>query len=384
MKHLIAALAILLPFISCHQDVSAPIKNSSSINKKEASLQLNFTTGIWSIFEDSKGNYWLGSDQEGVAMFDGHTLSYFTKNEGLSDNQIRSIQEDKEGNIWLETGKGVNRYDGKEITNFTPSLNNGLQGERRKKDKDFWFKTMDGSTNYIPTINRDLPNKWTKRANDLWFNAGNKEGIYRYDGQQVEYLAFPQPKIINPNNVYHVTSFSEGKNDMRWIGTYAGIFGYDGTRFTLINDETLRLKEETGLLHIRSLLEDSKGRLWIGNNGMGVLLKENGATINFSEKHNLIHSTSLRRGDKSPAGTLEHVFTIEEDKDGNIWFGDRDTGIWKYNGRTMKNYTKKDGLTNDFAQTIYKDKKGELWFGMGDGNVFKLDGATFKKQFGEE
>jgi len=60
-------------------------------------------------------------------------------------------------------------------------------------------------------------------------------------------------------------------------------------------------------------------------------------------------------------GTLEHVFTIAEDSQGNIWFGDRDAGIWKYDGVKMTNYTKKNGLINEFALSIFEDKKGELF-----------------------
>lgn len=80
-------------------------------------------------------------------------------------------------------------------------------------------------------------------------------------------------------------------------------------------------------------------------------------------------------------GTLEHVFTIAEDGKGNVWFGDRDAGIWKYDGMTMANYTRKDGLTNDFALSIFEDKNGELWFGMADGNINKFNGNSFEKQF---
>ena len=47
----------------------------------------------------------------------------------------------------------------------------------------------------------------------------------------------------------------------------------------------------------------------------------------------------------------------------------------------MTNYTKKDGLTNNFAYSIFEDKKGDLWFGMVDGNIFKFNGNTFDKQF---
>lgn len=358
MNGFLLILTILLQLTCSIPEQTKPVqaKDLSEVNKVNTSSKLKFTSGIRSIFEDSKGNYWFGSLQEGIAIFDGITFKYFTTSDGLSDNQILSIQEDENGNIWISTAHGVSSYDGIKITNHT-QIENG-----------------------------DLQNQWTKTDNDLWFNGGNKEGVYQYDGKKLNYLAFPNPKVINPYNVYFVTGISKGKNDMVWIGTYAGIFGYNGKEYIIINDETLGLKRETGELHIRSILEDSKGRLWIGNNGIGVLLKENAAIVNFSEINNLIHPTSSMRttssrGDKSLPGTLEHVFTIEEDDGGNIWFGDRDTGIWKYDGNEMTNYTKKDGLINDFAQSIYEDKNGKLWFGMADGNIFKFNGKTFEKQF---
>jgi ligand-binding sensor domain-containing protein len=349
MKRVFLLLAVLLPLTCSHQEPSNQVQTEESSGGQE--LKLSFTSSIRAIFQDSKGNYWFGSSQEGVCLFDGTRLSYFTVEDGLSDNQVLSIQEDDKGRIWLGTQNGVSSFDGNEMTN------------------------------HAQDISFDIQHKWMKTEQDLWFNAGIKEGVYRYDGQALNYLAFPTPKVINPNNLYAVTSFSEGKNNMLWMGTYAGVFGYNGSDFTIINDETLGLDINREPLHIRSLLEDSKGRLWIGNNGIGVLLREGDTTINFSEKQNLIHLTSSRTGDRSPPGTLEHVFTIEEDRQGNIWFGDRDAGIWRYNGKTMTNYTRKDGLTNDFAQSIYEDTKGGLWFGMGDGKVFKFDGKTFIKQF---
>ena len=326
-------------------------KSKSELISKSDSDTLKFTNGISSIFQDSKGNYWYGSRQEGVAIFDGQTYKYFTTNEGLPDNQIRSIKEDNNGNIWFETANGISSYDGKRITNHSLIGNSNSQ------------------------------NEWTKTSNDLWFSAGNKEGVYKYDGQRLNYLAFPKPKVINPNNLYSVTSISKGKNNILWFGTYAGVFGYNGSDFIIINDETLELDIETEPLHIRSIFEDSKGRLWIGNNGIGVLLKDADTIINFSEKNNLIHPTSLRRGDKSQPGTLEHVFAIEEDGKGNIWFGDRDTGVWKYDGDTLKNYTDSLGQSNDFVHYIYKDNNDALWFILTNGNVFKFNGKTFDKQF---
>jgi len=236
-------------------------------------------------------------------------------------------------------------------------------------------------TNHTSEVNGASHAEWNKIDNDLWFNAGNSTGVYRFDGQRVSYLAFPTPPIIDPNNLYFTTCITKGKNNMIWIGTYAGVFGYDGSEFTIINDETLRLNKDSNQLHIRSIFEDSKGRLWIGNNGIGVLLKERGATINFSEKHKLIHPTSTRGGDRSPPGTLEHVFAIAEDSDGNIWFGDRDTGAWKYDGESMTNYSIDTDLKSQMIWNIYEDKNKNLLFSMAEGGVYQFNGESFDKRF---
>ena len=350
---LIYLILILTLNFSCveHKSTKNEVNKSELASNSKADT-LKFTSGISDIFQDSKGNFWFGSLQEGVAIYNGKSFFYFTNNDGLTDNQIHSIQEDREGIIWFNTQKGVSSYDGKTITNQTKTQEAVPHGE------------------------------WMESDNDIWFEAGIEEGVFRYDGQKINYLAFPIHKVINPyDNLFAVTGISKGKNNMIWFGTYAGVFGYNGSDFTIINDETLGFDRKIEPLHIRSIFEDSKGRLWIGNNGIGVLLKDGDSIINFSEKKNLVHSTVVRNGDKSPPGTLEHIFTIAEDSQGNIWFGDRDAGVWKYDGETMKNYTKKDGLTNDFALSIYEDNNGKLWFGMADGNVYQFNGNTFEKQF---
>lgn len=325
---------------------------SSDKHLKEEADTLKFTSGIRSILQDSKGNYWFGSHNEGVALFNGDSFSYFTTDDGLFNNQVRSLQEDKKGVIWFGTANGVNSYD----------------------------FSQPGKINKYSSLKLE-PGIWAKSDQDLWFNAGNKEGVYRYDGKDLHYLVLPKTNLVGNYNNHVVTCFSKGSRNRQWIGTYSAVFSFDGKDFSIIENHTIGLDGETKSLHVRSLLEDSKGRLWIGNNGIGVLLKEGDSIINFSEKMKLVPPTSTRRGSKSPPGTLEHIFSITEDLAGNIWFGDRDAGVWKYDGETMTNYTTKDGLSEGFAQCIYLDKKGVLWFGLSDGNVFTFNGKTFEKRF---
>jgi ligand-binding sensor domain-containing protein len=349
-KKLNYILLILTLNFSCVEKKSTEGEtNKFELEATSKTDTLKFTSEIRSIFQDSKGNYWFGSHNEGVSFYNGKTFEYFTRNEGLSDNQIRSIQEDKNGKIWFGTSKGISVYDKGKFSTYSINFNNPRY-------------------------------EWNKTNGDLWFYAGEEDGINRFDGINMNYLIFPKPKNENPDNTYGVTDISKDKDGKVWIATYSALFNYDGKMVNTFDNEKLNLKDNE-LLHIRSVLADSKGRIWIGNNGIGVLLMEGNSIINFSEKNNLIHPTSPRRGDKSKPGTLEHVFVIEEDSEGNIWFGDRDTGAWKYDGKTLTNYSISDKLSNPMIWTIYKDNKNNLLFGMADGNIFKFNGKAFEKQF---
>lgn len=347
---MITLILILTLSFSCVEKKSKEGRtNKSELVVASKTDTLKFTSAIRAIFQDSKGNYWLGSHNEGVSFYDGKSFEYFTTKEGLSDNQIRSIQEDENGKIWLGTANGISVYDKGKFTNY-PSKNNN------------------------PIFN------WNETNGDLWFNAWEEDGINRFDGINMNHLIFPKPQNKNSNNSYGVTGISKDKNGKVWIATYAALFSYDDKMVNIFDAEKLNLKDNEQL-HIRSVLADSKGRIWIGNNGIGVLLMEDNSIINFSEKNNLIHPTSRRNGDKSPPGTLEHAFAIEEDSDGNIWFGDVYTGAWKYDGKTFTNYSVSNNPSKPMIWTIYKDNKNNLLFGMADGNIFKFNGKAFEKQF---
>jgi ligand-binding sensor domain-containing protein len=325
--------------------------------------RLRFAT-VRSILEDSKGNYWFGSWNEGVCRFDGKSLTYFTVEDGLSDNQIRSIQEDRNGVIWFECGVRISGFDGERI--ITPT-----------------------NRNYTSK------NDWQLGMGDLWFKedgaAGATEleaqpGAYRYDGKTFTYLTYPVPHERAPVSAYATTGVAKGKNGRLWFATYNAVFGYDGKSFTILDSKSLGLNEDTGWLHVRCVLQDSKGRLWIGNNGIGVILYDGHAATHFTQQKGLGKLETYPYGGRtkpqpgdvtegSPA--LHRVFSVGEDRAGNIWFGTIDHGAWRYDGKSLRNYTAEDGLTSKQIMGIYTDRHGDLWL-AGDG-VFKFNGTSFDR-----
>jgi ligand-binding sensor domain-containing protein len=366
MKFIFLLFLITL-HISCAERPSGQ-KEGNKPASFSAADTLTFTSGVRSIFQDSKGNYWFGSHREGVSRFDGKAFYYFTTREGLSDNHVYAIQEDQNGTIWFDTQNGVSNFNGERMTRHTTKENGVSQ--------------HDPAGTY-PGV---AQGEWMKADADLWFSAGTSEGVFRFDGQKITWLAFPNPKSRPHGNVFSVTGFSWGKDQMLWISTFAGVFGYNGQELISISDETLGLTDASYNLHVRSILEDSKGRLWIGNNGIGVLLKDGDSIIHFSKEQgklmpmNEFKSNTQNKQFEKNTG-LQAVFAMEEDREGNIWFGDRDTGAWKYDGVTLTNYPVDTTLKSQMIWTIYSDNGGNLLFGMAEGGVYRYNGTIFERAF---
>ena len=250
--------------------VSADRAHETSAGAVDSNPQLKYTSGIRSIFEDSKGRFWFGSHQEGVCLYDGREFIYYTASDGLSDNQVRTIQEDQAGVMWFATGNGITSFDGDE------------------------FEIRTGGSHGSPDV--ATGDAWHTEAGDLWFpgDGGMRrgiagQGVYRYDGRSLSYLAFPLPPGIEEDNPYLITGIVKGRDGTVWFGTYPGVFRYDGRSFTVINDETAGIETGMERFHVRSIFEDSRGNLWIGNNGLGVLLYDGQAVSNFTEQHGLEH-----------------------------------------------------------------------------------------------
>ena len=357
--------------VSCSEKGTAKLSSKDSeINATKTEDKLKFSSVILSIFEDSKGNLWFGSHSEGVCLYDGKTFRYFTTADGLSDNQVRTIQEDSNGNIWFGTQHGITKYDGYKYTVQKP-----IETSLSLFDSPGIISKKEPMSSH--------QNQSVTRVNNsnLWFDAGTKDGAIGFDGKELTYLQFPFPNPRNSQDSYSLTNYSKGKDNMTWFATYTNVIGYDGKNFTVIDNKSLNLQKQTGVLHVRSIFEDSKGNLWIGNNGIGVLLRKGDKFIDFTKEQGLASNKTLKDGSDSPKGTLEHVFEIAEDKSGNIWFGDRDTGAWRYDGTTMTNFTTEDGLTTTQIRSIYQSKNGDLLFGMGDGSVCIFNGESFERKY---
>ena len=155
---------LLIVTASCNSQ-SQSNKEKQTVQTKTDSKLLKFTTGVRSILEDSKGNIWFGSHNEGVCLLHNGEFQYFTTENGLSDNQVRNIYEDKNGVIWFECGKGLSIYEGQKMSIYKVR-NYDSTKQWKLSDSDLWFKG-DETAGY---------NKF----------EGNT-GVYQYDGKKLSY-----------------------------------------------------------------------------------------------------------------------------------------------------------------------------------------------------
>lgn len=302
---LVSALCLWISMFSCAENTrdtvnEVAIKEQPTIGTVDTIF--HFKGKIISIFEDSQGNFWMGSKAGGLCRYDGKNYTYFTKKDGLPDGEISRIQEDQGGNIWLDNWKDIIRFDGKQ------------------------FIVIDKK--YIATVDVDK-NPIQLSEDDLWFRDLNKAGVYRYDGSDFTFISFENPPLnLKPDNQhFFVSGITNLVNNQIWFGTIMnGAVGYNGKAFEKIVDEQLDFKADGDLFHIRSILLDSKGNLWIGNNGIGVVVKKGDALIHFSKEQGKLlpmdefDENSLNR-DFAPNTGLQSVFCYRRRSGGKylVW-----------------------------------------------------------------
>ncbi len=290
-------------------------------NKTVYPLKLGNITFRPNLFEDSKGNLWIGANS--VHRLRGGEIESFDESKGFISNSIyHSFFEEKDGSIWFASGGGSSsgigliQYKNGEIAIFG-------------KDKGLAAPS-------ISYLFRD-------REGTVWL-AGNK-GLSRLRKEVIH--GYGAKDGIENSEVYPLLRDSK---DNIWIGTTKGLSIYRDGKF-----ETLELKtigEDLSLdatwrknrMSVQSLFEDKNGKIWIGLNG-SIFIAENGVATQLDDSHG------------------HHVFAINSDRKGNVWVATNKGILLFRDYKLTRIYSVKDGLPNEFMTFVFEDKQGRLWFG---------------------
>jgi hypothetical protein len=82
-----------------------------------------------------------------------------------------------------------------------------------------------------------------------------------------------------------------------------------------------------------------------------------------------------------PLKELENLQLIDmkEDREGNLWLGTIDNGVFERKNGVYSQYTTDNGLSNNTVTSIFKDSKGDLWFSTFDGvTVYRYQSPIFE------
>jgi ligand-binding sensor domain-containing protein len=113
-------------------DMFDPTTNTFTHYKAGAEKGELSGSSVFSLCEDSKKRLWVGTNGSGLNLLDRQTKKFTTyrQRDGLPNDGIMGILEDKNGNLWISTNKGVSRFDPEKKTfkNYTES--DGLQSDQ--------------------------------------------------------------------------------------------------------------------------------------------------------------------------------------------------------------------------------------------------------------
>jgi len=302
-----------------------------------------FTLFLMSVFLNSCGQNQTNPPQDNISK-GHHSESQLKENSAgnlavslastskVPVSMVRNVKQARNGDILIVSYLGVFRYDARlndkvgQGTSFT-NLTNKISPPRFSS---FWDVLED-------------------RKGNLWFGTRDS-GVYYYNGKSFQH--FTTKDGLASNTAIHIYEDRAGNI---WFGA---------SRFDArLNDEVGQGKSlptgQAGFRNfttkdgfpsnsIRLLLEDKTGKLWFGAQGENMFVYD--ARLNGEVGQGKTFTVLKNKDGKA----FNNVWSIIEDKKGNIWFGDVD-GLWRYDGSTFTKVSQRG------AYAIIEDKKGNIW-----------------------
>jgi signal transduction histidine kinase/ligand-binding sensor domain-containing protein/DNA-binding response OmpR family regulator len=271
---------------------------------------------------DREGNVWVGTVRHGLFRLTPAAFRVIGVAEGLPDRNITVLLEDGPGGVWVGTrGAGYARIvDGRVV----------LTSEAR------------GELAIITALMED-------RNGVVWMGAGRLVG---YCSAQAR-VCDPAPPMAGAPRIFALHQDATGAV---WAGTNAGLFRIEAGVWR---------KLETGVADpsiVRAFLEREDGTLFMATNGAGVLAWRAGR---FS---------SIRASDGLPTDLLR---SLHLDRDGRLWVGTEGFGLARVtlaespDGAlaldTVRLVQREDGLADDVIHHMLEDGAGRLWMSSNRG-----------------
>jgi ligand-binding sensor domain-containing protein/DNA-binding CsgD family transcriptional regulator len=344
---------------------------------------------INAFYADQESNFWIGTERNGLLKLneDRTTIKQYSSNSDayaiLSDSCIATITEDDSNNLWIGTwGGGLNvlnkNTDSVTIykTDTPKSISNNLITSIVIDEPYIWIGTFGGglnrydrSSDSISVFKHDPADKSSLSNNTVWCLHKDHSSILwigTYGGSVNKYVTENNPTESyqsggseeNELNENQILSFLESSDGLIYIGTNGGginVFDRENKSFSyLLNDSDL------GNGTIRCLFEDNNRELWVGTDA-GVY------RFNQTRKSRQFYPLSTKEGTLGP----NSIYSIAQDKDGNMWFGSWRNGLKKIRASELNKNPGQvtfisfdnEEFANNTIWDIFEDSRGDLWIG---------------------
>jgi ligand-binding sensor domain-containing protein/serine phosphatase RsbU (regulator of sigma subunit) len=332
---------------------------------------------VGEVLQDKKGFIWLGTG-DGLNRYDGYTFQIYRRdpndNNTLSNNNITALFEDSQGIIWIGTdGGGLNKYD--QFRNIilrypeteglvVKSILENTHTEILLAGNDFLgiVNRESGKTiNWIKTWAKDLQNKSIMRAIRLNINeicVATRAGDF--------YIIEPKNKKIKHfkheranSNEYTLENISLDKEKNLWLATRNGgglcRFDFRSQTYTYFQDKAFK---NSNSLVIRNILEINE-KIWISTESHGLAIFDMKSQNFQYYQYDSQNPNSL---------TSNSVYAIFQDSQERVWVGTYAGGVNIYDKNAEK-FSNLDLPVKSQVNCIWKDYSQRLWVGTEAGLV---------------
>ncbi len=324
------------------------IKNKSLLNFSHyKDFQAKTITSLWS---DKTNCMWIGTDS-GLFRYYNNKFCRYSEDNGLSNNQVSDVLEDKEGNLWIATSRGgINKLSNGKFISLTTKqglIHDKVNSIFQESENVFWIGT-DGGLSILKNRQfvRQKITDYLKGIRIRHINKDSRGKFWISTYSDLGLVTFMKGRIKNYTSADGLTSdrcrisIEDHKGNI-WIGTSNGLNNIN--RKSVI--KTFSKKDGLSNEYILSITEDSEKNLWITTNGGGISIWKDGVFKTLNVKDGLNSNI---------------VFRIYEDSEKIKWLS-TSRGLSIYSNNRFYNFTKQSGLPEIAIFQVIEDRRGNLW-----------------------
>ncbi|NJN26674.1 MAG: hypothetical protein HC819_12200 [Cyclobacteriaceae bacterium] len=324
-----------------------------------------------------------------------YVFKRYSTDQGISNNFISDIIQDKYGFIWLATASGLNRFNGLNFEKLetvhqdsAATIGRVINCLELDYALQLWVGTENGlfSFDYPSKVFSHFPLPDQRSAavqaigfaseHSLWIGTGH--GLYHIDlqsGQYQHYLSADSANALVNNNILSLLIDSRG---WVWAGTDQGLSVFDPQKQNFKHIAMDRQYPGRGIVgnFVRKIIEDKQGNIWIGAAGLN-----SGISCYNSQTGGFSHYQNIAGEDQSLINN--GVFALAFDDEGRLWAGtDEGLDVIDIENNSFSHIkhdpSKSTSLTLDIVKSIFKDKDGRMWVGTFGGlNLWDKNANAF-------